>query len=254
MTVVLDAPVVAEADVQDVAEATVPEVNSLKAKALFTVLSDALLFTSKVVGLPMLEAVRLEFGGGWLVAAATDRFALGISRVEYSGVAFDMVLGGADANTLVKMAKTGKRDEGWREVTVEVAEVNDLPLVTFRFTSGESLTVRGSDVSFPRWRELVPADATRMGRAVGVGYDPARLAQFAKVRPDEAGGRGGKMAVFPTVSTSGGSGPTAIRIGENFIGVLMPIRPPAGQDWAYERPDWLTKTVDTAAGDSEGGH
>lgn len=250
MTVVLDAPVVAEVDVQDVAEATVPEVNSLKAKALFTVLSDALLFTSKVVGLPMLEAVRLEFGGGWLVAAATDRFALGISRVEYSGAAFDMVLGGADAKTLVKMAKTGKRDEGWREVTVEVVDVDDLPLVTFRFTSGESLTVRGSDVSFPRWRELVPADATRMGRAVGVGYDPARLAQFAKVRPDEAGGRGGQMAVFP----SGGSGPTAIRIGENFIGVLMPIRPPAGQDWVYERPDWLTKTASAAVSGPEGGH
>ncbi|BCI84708.1 hypothetical protein MTY66_63330 (plasmid) [Mycolicibacterium sp. TY66] len=250
MTSVLDKPVVVDAEPQDDAA---PAVNLMKAKALFTVLSDALLFTSKVVGLPMLETVRLEFGDGWLVAAATDRFALGVSRVAYTGEAFDMVLDGADAKTLVKMAKTAKRDEGWREVTIEVADANGLPSVTFRFSSGESLTVRGSDLSFPRWRELIPADDSRMGEVVGVGYDPSRLAQFAKVRPDEAGGRGGRMAVFPTLSTSGRPGPTAIRIGEDFVGVLMPVSPPAGEKWAYERPGWLTKTASVAVGDPEGG-
>lgn len=61
------------------------EVNTLKAKALFTVLSDALLFTSPPSArLPFLEAVRLEFGQGQLVAAATDRFVLGVSRVDYT--------------------------------------------------------------------------------------------------------------------------------------------------------------------------
>lgn len=90
MTAVLDSSVCVEGE-----GAAVPEVNTLKAKALHTALSDAILFTTaKALGLPMLEAIRLEFGGGQLIAVATDRFTLGASRVEYSGAAFDMLLEG----------------------------------------------------------------------------------------------------------------------------------------------------------------
>ena len=70
-----------------------------------------------------------------------------------------------------------------------------------------------------------------------MGYDPTRLAKFGKVRPDEHGS-GARMVVFPSVTSSGKPGPTAIRIGDNFIGAVMPIRP-AGDDWEYERPGWL---------------
>ena len=175
-------------------DAAVPEVNTLKAKALYTALSDAILFTAaKASGLPMLEAIRLEFGGGQLIAVATDRFTLGASRVEYSGAAFDMLLEAADAKTLIKMAKTAKRDEGWREVTVEVADTDTRPEVTFRFTSGESVTVRGSDLDFPKWRLLIPADNSRMGGIVGMGESRLQRAALllllrAQVGRDRGGG------------------------------------------------------------------
>ncbi len=253
MTSVLDRPVVVEGEPQDVADSVVvAEANTLTAKALFTVLADALLFTSPPSArLPFLEAVRLEFGGGQLVAAATDRFALGVSRVDYTGEGFAMMLAGDDAKTLVKIAKTAKRDEGLREVTVEVADADVLPEVTFRFSTGESMRVRGVDVTFPKWRQLVPADASRMGGIVGMGYDPARLLKFTKVRPDEAGA-GARMVVFPSVTSDGRPGPTAIRVGEHFVGALMPVRPPTGDDWTYQRPGWLDETATAAASGPEG--
>ena len=151
------------------------------------------------------------------------------------------------------MAKTAKRDEGWREVTVEVADVEFRPRVTFRFNSGESVTVRGSDLDFPKWRLLIPADSSRMGTTVGVAYDPSRLVPFTKVRPNEGGARR-RVAMYPTVSSNGRPGPTAVRIGDNFTGVVFPERPDDdGPSWSYARPDWLAAPASVAASGTEGG-
>ena len=102
------------------------------------------------------------------VVRTADRFALGVSRVAYTGEAFTMMLAGSDAKALVKMAKTGKWDESAREVTVEVVDAG--AQVTFRFSTGEAMTVRGLDVQFPKWRHLLPSDTSRMGGIVGMGY------------------------------------------------------------------------------------
>lgn len=258
MTSVLDTPAVVEDAVQDAdgAVVAVPEVNTMKAKALHTVLSDAVLFTSPPSArLPFLEVIRLEFGGGQLVASATDRFVLGVSRAEYAGAEFTIMLASADAKTLIQMAKTTKRDEGAREVTIEAADVDRLSQaqsLTFRFNTGESMTVRGQDATSIKWRQLVPADNTRMGGIVGMGYTPSLLAKFCRVRPDEAGS-GTQMVVFPSVTSQGRPGPTTIRIGENFIGLLMPVRPPSGEDWTYERPGWIEQPASVAVSGPEGG-
>lgn len=164
-----------------------------------------------------------------------------------------MMLSGDDAKTLVKLAKTAKRDEGLREVAVEVRGADVLPEVTFQFSTGESMRVRGVDVTFPNWRKLVPADSSRMGGIVGAGYDPARLVKFTKVCADHAGA-GARMVMFPSVTSEGRPGPTAIRIGENFMGVLMPVRPPAGDDWSFQRPGWLDEPAGVAASGREVGH
>lgn len=240
MTSVLDKPAVVDG-------AAVGKVNTIQAKALHTALSDVLLFAAAPsVRLPFLEAVRLEFGAGRLVAAATDRFVLGVSRVDYTGDAFTMTLAGADAKALVKLAKTVKRDERSRMVVIEAPEAaSAVPVVTFRFSTGESMTVRGLDAEFPKWRHLVPADDARMGGIVGMGYNPSLVSKFTKVRPDEAGA-GARMLVFPTRTTSGAPGPTAIQIGEDFMGLLMPIRAP-GDTWRYDRPGWFDPSASVAA-------
>lgn len=232
---------VLERDTTDVAaeggDVGQPIRNMLKAKDLHTALSDAVNFAAPASAmLPILEAVRLEFGEGQLIAVATDRFTLGASRVDYSGEAFTVLIAAKDAKALVKMAKTLKRDERGREVDVEVAESD----VTFRFNSGEALTVRGLDAQFVPWRHLLPSDEDKMGGLVGEGYTASLLAKFAKVRADERH----RMAVFPT-STDGRVGPTIIRIGPDFIGLLMPQRA-AGGRWSYDRPNWLDTTASSA--------
>jgi hypothetical protein len=249
MTAVLETSASVEPD-GVVVDSSVPVVNTMKAAALFTALSDALLFASPPSAqFPMLEAVRLEFGAGQLVAAATDRFVLGVSRVEYAGRAFTRLVSGSEAKALAKMAKTAKRDEGSREVTIEDGDVDARTAfaVTFRFSTGEAMTVRGLDVEFPDWRRLLPSDESRMGGLVGMGYNPAHVARFTKARPAEQGA-GAQMVVFPTTGDKGKPGPAVIRIGENFIGLLMPIRPP-GDTWEFSRPAWLDRADGVAAAD-----
>ena len=220
------------------AESGVVGPNTLKAAALYTALSDALLFAAPASAkVPSLEVVRLEAWDGQFVAVATDRFALGASQVEYSGTAFTLMLAVSDAKALVAMAKTGKREEKWREAAVEVAAGG--AQVTFRFNSGEAMTARCLDVSFPKWRQLLPATDARMGGILGMGHASSLLAKFTKVRSGE---RGATLLAFPSMTSEGRPGPTVIQVGEGFIGLLMPMRPP-GNVWRYEPPVWLAEAA-----------
>lgn len=222
--------------------------NVLKAAALHAAVSDALHFAAPASAkAPALEAVRLEAVDGQFVAVATDRFTLGASRVEYSGAAFTVLIAASDAKVLAAMAKTGKRDENWREAAIDVA--SDGVQLTFRFNSGEALTVRSLDVEFPKWRHLLPVDAERMSSTVGMGYEPSRLAKFTKVRPGE---RGAALVAFPSVASGGQPGVTVIQVGPDFIGVLLPMRP-AGNVWGYQRPDWLHQPDIGATSGTNGG-
>lgn len=209
--------------------------NIVKAAAFRTALSDALNFTAAASdNLPVLETVRVEAGDGDLIAVATDRFVIGVSRVDYTGAPFAATLSVADAKRLVAMAKCPKRDEAWREVSIVVGSDGAL---TFRFTTGEALAVRPVVEEYPAWRRLIPDTERRMGAVIGVAYDPALLAKFAKVRPAE---RDRRMAMFAGMADSKLCG-TVVTIGEDFVGMVMPQRP-AGDEERYERPGWLTTT------------
>ena len=146
MTGVLDRPAAEEQGT----EPAVPAVNSMRAKALYTVVSDALNVAAPAsVNIPAISTVRIEATDGQFVTIATDRFVLGVSRVDYSGAAFSL--------------------------TVNVDEKQ----VSFRFSTGEALTVTGVDVEFPRWRRLIPSTDERMAAAgvVGTGYKPGQPGQ-----------------------------------------------------------------------------
>lgn len=249
MTVVLESPGVDGASAAEeprTAEAGSVGPNTLKAADLYTALSDALHFAAPASAkAPALEAVRLEAQEGQFVAVATDRYTLGASQVEYSGNPFTVMLAASDAKALAGMAKTGKRAEKWREATIEIAA--DGRQVTFRFNSGEAMTVRGLDVSFPKWRQLLPANDARMGGTLGVGYQPALLAKFTKVRPEE---RDAVLVAFPSLTPNGQPGMTVIQVGDGFIGLLLPMRP-ASNVWEYELPAWLHEVPSVPASGSQ---
>lgn len=209
-------------------------VGVLKAKALWTAVSDALNFAASPAALvPILESVRIESDGTSLVAVATDRFTLGVSRVDCSGGPFAVTVSAEDARNLVRMARTGKSAQGWREVTVSASDRG----AEFRFSSGESMAVRGRAEEFPRWRQLIPGDDKAMGAGVGVGvgFDPVLLAKFGKVRAEE---RGRRMVLLPTMPHPGRPGPAVVQIGPDFISVIMPVRAPGGTE-IYDPPAWL---------------
>lgn len=214
----------------EVAEGPEAVANVVNANALATALGDALNFVAPERDkIPVLSAVRLEAGGGNLVAVATDRFTIGVSRVDYAGEAFAATLDLADVKRLVALAKCRKRDAAWREVVI-VVEPGSL---AFRFTTGEALTVCPRQDEYPSWRSLIPADDRRMGAVVGVAYDPMMLARFAKVRP----GAERRMTLFAGMSDNRLC-LTVVSIGEDFVGAVMPLRA-IGVEERYVRPLWL---------------
>lgn len=203
------------------------------AKALWTAVSDALNFVaSPAARMPILESVRIESDGTSLVAVATDRLTLGASRVDCSGEPFAVTVSAKDARDLARMARTGNSAQAWREVTVSASHQG----AEFRFSSGESMAVRGRE-EFPRWRPLIPRDDKAMGAVgVGVGFDPVLLAKFGKVRAEEPLGR--RMVLLPTMPHPGRPGPTVVQIGPDFIGLIMPVRI-GGTEIIYDPPAWL---------------
>ncbi|WP_244918342.1 hypothetical protein [Mycobacterium xenopi] len=85
--------------------------NVLKANVLYTAVSDALNFAAAATEMvTAIAAVRIEASETQLVAVATNRFVLGVSRVDYQGAPFAVTIAVDDAKTLARMAKTAKRD------------------------------------------------------------------------------------------------------------------------------------------------
>jgi hypothetical protein len=108
--------------------------------------------------------------------------------------------------------------------------------VTFAFTSGESVVVRTVLENFPSWRQLLSADVDAMARpAGGLGLDPMRLAQFAKV----AAAKTDPMQLFPGVTPEGRLKPVHVVIGAEFYGLIMPVKAPEGYLFKSSAPAWL---------------
>ena len=216
-----------------------------KSADLFRIMNDALQFASPAIGVPAIESVRLETTKNDadsvnLIGVATDRFVLGVSRVVADGDSgLGVTLSTADVKNVLRVAKTPKRDESWRRVTIETTDATTLPdrgRVTFTFTSGETISVSAIDETFPRWRQLLDPDVDAMAKcASGLGVDPLKLAQFARV----AAAKGSPMQLYPGVSITGTLKPVHVRIGDDFYGLVMPVRAPGAQLFTYEIPGWL---------------
>jgi len=207
--------------------------NTLKAADLHRILTAAKAFASTDPTMPMLGTVRIEATETHIIAVATDRFTLGVARADYAGEAFIATLDRSHVDTLIKMAKTVKRDESWREVTVDIVDAvhtYEPTVIEFRFTTGESLSVRTSDHDFPKFRQLIPSatllETENVTPVKLASFDASKLAQFTKVPGHE------RMALWIRDSK-----PTVVRIGDDFIGLIMPVRQPEGTVWTT--PEWL---------------
>lgn len=215
-----------------------------KASDLFRIMNDALQFVSAPIGVPAIESVRIETTPNDadtvnLIGVATDRFVLGASRVIADGDAgVGFTLATSDVKNVLRIAKTAKRDASWRRVTIDVD--TDAGRISFTFSSGENVTVNAIGDEFPRWRQLLAADADAIARpAGGLGVDPLKLATFSRV----AAAKESPMRMFPGVDDAGRLKPVHVIIGDDFYGLVMPVRAPAdngSQLFTHGTPGWLS--------------
>lgn len=215
----------------------------MPAVELHRILADAIPFASREDMLPVINCVHLEAGGGHLVAAATDRFVLGASRAEYRGAKFELSLPLQHARTLERIARAPRSQHRTRKVALAYRAGG----LTCSFSTGETITVSRQTTSrpkrarngrfqsnsmppFPAWRQLIPATKTHEPVPNIFGISPEKIARFSHVR-----GGYGQMQVF----ISGPAKIIAVRIGDDFVGGIMPIRLPDDTAAAWTRPQWL---------------
>lgn len=211
--------------------------NTLKAADLHRALHNSLLFVGKDATLPMLELVRLEFSTDKLVAASTDRFRLGVTRADYTGEEFIAGINRRDAERVAKVAKTSPRDgRNISRVQAEDRSVDiehDEKTITFVFSTGETLKIELQDYDFPKYRQLIPEE--RFNDVPGqIAVNPTYLADFTKVI--DSGFRSYQVAL--SLGDTPGK-PVLVRVGPDFVGLIMPVRAPEGLTWNWKRPNWL---------------
>lgn len=233
---------------------------TMKAADLHRIVTEAALFTGNDSTLPMLTAVKIEINGKKIVAVATDRFTLGVSKAEYTGTKnnageadseiaeeWSFMLYPDEYKQLLQAAKTAKAQTQWREVAIKRA---DNGFVVFEFSVGAEIRLREADVEFPKYRQLFPSvDDFALSEPVNVqAVDAKHFAKFAKV---DDGGNGKSTRVkwvsIRAVEKRGTTDqrevqkPSICTIGENFVGLIMPIRLPDEDNGRYklEYPDWL---------------
>lgn len=246
-------------------EAKTTALATLQAHQLHRVLSDAAVFASHDETMPRICMVHVEFTGDHMLAVATDRFRLGVSKIgpvdgktvlgSVDGEAsFNLAL--RDVQTLIKLSKTLRRDERTRVVWINQSNdgaVRDdgtrVGTVTFKFSDGASLDVVPQDTEFPRWRQLFPESGTQVPRDA-TAFTAEYLASFAKVdggssqrlvmySHDDIHGRRDKPEKPVVGELYGSQRPTTFTIGDNFVGLLMPVKLEDDGQREWVKPGWL---------------
>lgn len=200
---------------------------TLQTNELVRILKEAALFARTEPDIPVISAVHVEARGGNLVAVATDRFVLGASKTELDEPGqFLAVLSLRQVKTITQLAGAGK--QCFSTVAIDA----DDKQVRVAFSSGETLTLpaevteRGAHT---KWLELLES-APDSGPSKAMHINPQLLAKFARLQ----GGRSSRMSMH----FFGHAKPIRVTVGDDFVGLVMPVRMPdeASMDWAA--PEW----------------
>lgn len=213
-----------------------------KTVTLHTGLHNAIISASRDETLPMLCAIEITSDGKQLVMVSTDRYRLGMTRVQLDegGGAWRFLLKLKDAEVLLKSLKTVRKDAEWRSAGIEFDTVDDVSIeggrtmtknvLTVKLNSGESFTFDSVDCEFPKWRQLLPDNGTESAEAM-TGFSAEYLAAFGKIIADTP---------HIVLRHFGARRPRVLTIGEDYVGLLMPsVRPDDERAWT--RPGWLAE-------------
>lgn len=201
----------------------------LTAAELHRVLSEAALFASDGASLPPINGVQLTATGKHLIAVGTDRFLLGASSAPYEGAKFQVFIRLDSVAVILKLLKPGRRPVLHRvslrvtpkatRLNVEVSAHEEITLLTVPTKDGDL---------FPKWKQLIPAkDESTDGTSRVIGFNPEYLGKFGRLNQQYRSAR----YLF-----AGPNKPSSVMIGDNFVGIIMPVRVPDGHAWKL--PGW----------------
>lgn len=172
--------------------------------------------------LPMICCLNVEVVDGRLVAAATNRYTLGVAWAELvdwdenaaTGQTMSARVYADDLRRMLSFLRPYRSDAASWTLTD-----TGLSVVT---GGGEQLTIRTVDVEFPRWRKIIGERAAQESAAMpAYGIDPRWVALFGQ-SAKAIGGHEPMSWSFGSTAVSA----TLITIGERFLGLLMPVRLP----------------------------
>lgn len=187
----------------------------------------ALKFAGKDDTLPMLCGVQLSIHKGYFVIEATDRFRAAIVRIGVKELsAPNVIFGHLDRDTATRLLKviSGGR-KAFQTGGIEV-EVDGLALSVS--DPDTKMTVTLTDTKFPDISKILIEEMKRPVEVENWLSNSAYLATFkdAAWSPNQAA----------SVRLSTPSRPAVIRMGDHFIGLLMPVYPGGDRgpttDWA----------------------
>ncbi|WP_341513667.1 hypothetical protein AAC389_15820 [Rhodococcus qingshengii] len=194
----------------------------------------ALKFAGKDDTLPMLHGIDLQILRSRFVIASTDRFRGGVVRLP----AVDDLTGGdqylghlsrGSATRILKVFGGGRAPE--RSMRVQVTADR----TTLTVGDGEtSITVTFTGEKFPNLAEILLVEMERPIEVENWMANSAYLAAFkdAAWSPNQA----------VSIRLSTPSRPAVVRIGEHFIGILMPVRSGTDRDPVSDWKEFLTPT------------
>lgn len=172
--------------------------------------------------LPMLCCVSIEVAKGQLLAATTNRYTMGIAWA-------DLTEWDAEANTTQSLSARIYAADLQRllaflkptAATQATWTLTDTSL-TVVTAAGEQLAIRTVDVEFVNWRKFLGERAVKQPATIpALAFNPAMADLFSKSHK----AIGNHEPIVWHLGQVGSDAPI-VRIGEHFIGLLMPVRLP----------------------------
>lgn len=195
---------------------------TIPAANLVRVLHDALPFAGTDTDLPQISAVYIEAAGGVFTVTATNRYVLGHARTTCDGgLPAPLLISADDARLIAQLFRPNRRSVTGPTVTI----ITDEHVARFAYADSDSLgllpelgvAVRLRHIAFPKYQHLL----TRRSKAdwdgsTAIGFNPRLLNLFGKVT--DANQHHLRMFL------NGPTRATVVEIGEDFIGIVMPVK------------------------------
>ncbi|WP_182359437.1 DNA polymerase III subunit beta family protein [Tomitella gaofuii] len=185
-------------------------------KGLIATLKNTVLFAGDDDTLPMLQCARVEIIGDHLYAMATDRFRIGVNRVQFKS-ATNVSSGWA---ILVHRDDIGALEAAYKGVkrgTLATLEVNDTGMRVGVDGHAVEMNIVARDYQFPKVAQLLQVSGAHTVPTASTILNSEYLADFKKARRST-----GDMVevTFPDETNK----PVRITIRDYFVGLIMPVR------------------------------